>query len=64
MPESAARSAMLGAGVPGWMADAMLELHAVDKAGYAAEVNDVVATLTGTPARNFADFAKEHLAAA
>ena len=64
VPESAARSGMLAAGVPAWMADAMLELHAIDKAGYAAEVNDNVAKLTGTPARSFAEFAKEHVAKA
>jgi hypothetical protein len=25
---------MTDAGMPGWMVDAMMELHAVDKAGY------------------------------
>ena len=58
--EAAARSAMTGAGLPGWMVDAMLELHAIDKAGYAAEVNNHVAEITGTPARNFVDFAVEN----
>ena len=62
VPESAARSAMLGLGMPAWMVDAMLELHAIDKAGYAAVVTDDVAKITGTPARSFADFAKEHAA--
>ena len=60
VPEAAAREGMLGAGLPAWMTDAMLELHAIDKAGYAAEVNDQVAKLTGTPARSFEDFAREH----
>jgi len=63
VPESGARSSTLGVGIPAWMADAMLELHAIDKAGYAAVVTDDVAKLTGTPARSFADFAKEHAAA-
>jgi uncharacterized protein YbjT (DUF2867 family) len=62
VPEAAARGAMLGLGMPAWMVDAMLELHAVDKAGYAAVVTDDVTKLTGTPARSFADFAKEHAA--
>lgn len=62
VPESAARSAMLGLGMPAWMVDAMLELHAIDKAGYAAVVTDDVAKSTGTPARSFADFAKEYAA--
>lgn len=60
VPEDAARGAMLGAGLPAWMVDAMMELHAIDKAGYAAEVNDEVARLTGTPARSFEAFAATH----
>lgn len=39
-----------------------MELHGIDKAGYATLVNDEVAKLTGTPARSFKDFAKEHAA--
>jgi uncharacterized protein YbjT (DUF2867 family) len=62
VPESAARSAMLGAGTPAWMTDAMMELHAIAKAGYAAVVTDDVANLTGTPARTFAEYAKENAA--
>ena len=62
VPEAAARSAMLGLGMPGWMTDAMLELHAIDKAGYAAVVNDDVRTITGTPARSFDAFARENAA--
>lgn len=62
VPEAAAKSAMLGLGMPEWMVDAMMELHGIDKAGYAAVVNDEVATLTGSPARSFEDFAKEHAA--
>lgn len=62
VPEAAAKSAMTGAGLPAWMADAMLELHAIDKAGYAAVVTDDVAELTGTPARSFDDYAAEHAA--
>jgi uncharacterized protein YbjT (DUF2867 family) len=62
VPEAAAKGAMLGAGMPEWMADGMMELHGIDKAGYASLVNDEVAKLTGTPARSFEDFAKEHAA--
>ena len=32
VPEEAARGAMLGAGLPAWMVEAMMELHAIDKA--------------------------------
>ena len=62
VPESAARSAMLGMKMPAWMVEAMLELHAVDKAGYAAVVNDEVATITGTPPKSFESFAQRHAA--
>ena len=60
VPESAAKSAMLGLGMPGWMVDAMMELHAIDKAGYAAGVTDTVEKLTGQKARTFTDFAHEN----
>ncbi len=63
VPEPAARAAMLATGAPEWMTDAMLELHAIDKAGYAAEVTDDVARITGTPARSFEAFATEHASA-
>ena len=63
VPEAAARAAMLEAGVPAWMADAMLELHAIDKAGYASIVTDDVVRITGTPARSFAEFAAANAAA-
>ncbi len=60
VPESAAKSAMLGLGMPEWMVDAMMELHAIDKAGYAANVTDTVEQVTGKKARTFADFAREN----
>ena len=62
VPEADARRGMLGAGMPEWMTDAMMELHAIDKAGYAALVTDDVAQLTGTPARTFAAYAAENAA--
>src|SRR5262249_54955823 len=33
VPEAAARKAMLDMGMPAWLADALMELHAVDKQG-------------------------------
>ena len=62
VPEDAARQAMLGAGMPSWMVEAMLELHAIDKAGYAAVVTDEVEKLTGARAQSFEDFAKRSAA--
>ena len=60
VPESAAKTAMLGLGMPGWMVDAMMELHAIDKAGYAAAVTDTVEKVTGKKARTFSEFAREN----
>jgi len=62
VPESAAKKAMLDMGIPEWMAVAMNELHAVDKAGYATEVTSDVKTLTGKAPRSFLDFARDHAA--
>ncbi|MFY0526230.1 hypothetical protein ACN28I_24880 [Archangium gephyra] len=53
VPEAAANKAMLDMGMPAWMVDAMMDLHGIDKAGYAAEVMDAV---------SFAQFARQHAA--
>lgn len=60
VPESAAREGMLGAGMPSWMVDAMMELHAIDKAGYAARTTDVVTKVTGRAPLSFPAWAKEN----
>ena len=60
VPEAAAKKAMLDMGLPAWMVDGMMELHAVDKAGYAAIVTDDVKTLTGQAPRSFRDFARDN----
>jgi uncharacterized protein YbjT (DUF2867 family) len=62
VPEETAKSAMLGAHVPGWMTDAMLELHAIDKAGYAAGLTDDLFELTGSRGTTFAEFARANAA--
>ncbi len=62
VPEAAAKKAMLDMGIPAWMVDAMSELHAIDKAGYATQVTDDVKTLTGRAPRSFRDFAKDNAA--
>jgi cytochrome c2 len=51
---------MLDAGMPGWMVDAMMELHAIDKAGYAAAVAPDLVEVLGRPAQTFEEFAKLH----
>jgi uncharacterized protein YbjT (DUF2867 family) len=62
VPESAARKAMLDLHMPEWMVDGMMELHAIDKAGYAAAVNDAVREITGQAAVAFPAFAAAHAA--
>ncbi|KAA9338507.1 SDR family oxidoreductase [Hymenobacter busanensis] len=58
LPEDAARQGMQGA--PQWLVDAMMELNAIGKAGYAATVAPDLERLTGRPARTFAEFAQDH----
>ncbi|MGY2131505.1 SDR family oxidoreductase [Hymenobacter sp. HD11105] len=65
IPEEAARQAM--AQLPAWMTDALLELHAMAKAGYAAATTSTVQELTGHPPFTFEQFAhdyKQHFRAA
>ena len=62
VPESAANKAMLDMGMPAWMVDAMMELHGIDKAGYAGEVTDAVRKVTGREPVSFAQFARQHAA--
>lgn len=63
VPEAAAQEAMLGAGMPAWMVTAMIELHAIDKAGYAAEVTGTFSELVGRPATTFRTFAEQRASA-
>jgi uncharacterized protein YbjT (DUF2867 family) len=62
VPETAARKAMLDAHMPAWMVDAMMELHAIDKAGHASAIAPGVRDVLGRPARRFADYSREHAA--
>jgi uncharacterized protein YbjT (DUF2867 family) len=56
--DGTARSAMLGAGLPHWMADALIELYqdyrSSGQDGYAAQVHDAVQAVTGQPPRTLA----------
>jgi uncharacterized protein YbjT (DUF2867 family) len=63
VPEAAARKAMLDMQMPGWMVDAMMELHGIVKAGYASATSPLVEQLTGRAPRTFADFARDRAAA-
>jgi uncharacterized protein YbjT (DUF2867 family) len=62
VPEAAAHKAMTDMGMPAWMVDAMMELHGIDKAGYAAAVTDAVQRITGRAPKSFAQFARQHAA--
>lgn len=55
----AARRAMIAGGVPGPIADTLLDLFA-NQVGRPAEVVDTVPQVTGTPARTFAQWATDH----
>jgi uncharacterized protein YbjT (DUF2867 family) len=63
VPEAAASKAMLDLQMPGWMVEAMMELHGIVKAGYASATTTLVQELTGHAPRTFADFARDRAAA-
>ena len=63
VPPREAEKAMRAAGIPEWMADAMIGLYGIFAAGHASATTRVVEDITGTPARPFAAFAREHAAA-
>jgi uncharacterized protein YbjT (DUF2867 family) len=58
-----AREGMIAAGWPEASAQFMIHLFQAMRAGVTAPVTDHVSTLTGRPARSFADFAAHHRAA-
>ena len=60
VPEAAARQAMLGAHLPEWLVDVILELNAWSKAGGAVEINSTVQDLLGRPATTFREFARDY----
>lgn len=62
-PPQDARAAMVGAGLPAWLADGLLELNEAHRAGHSAAVTDEVEKATGRPARPLRQFLTEHAAA-
>ncbi|WP_026461612.1 SDR family oxidoreductase [Adhaeribacter aquaticus] len=60
VPEEAAAVAMRQHHMPEWMVQAMLELYSICKAGYAAQVTNTVAEITGTPPRSIDEFAQDY----
>ena len=63
VPDAAARQAMLETGMPEVVADFIVGVFGVQRAGGMAHPTDVVQALTGRPPRAFAQFAREHAAA-
>ena len=60
VPPAAARTAMLGMGMPAELADAMLEFMELVRSGKAGMVADSVQRVTGRPARTFEAWAREN----
>jgi uncharacterized protein YbjT (DUF2867 family) len=61
-PPEEGRAALIEAGLPAWLADALTELDALLREGFGAPVTDVVAQTTGHAPRTFADFARKNAA--
>jgi|1185.fasta_scaffold232768_2 uncharacterized protein YbjT (DUF2867 family) len=58
--DAEAREALIGPGLPGFLAEQFVATLAQARAGAAAQVTPSAEALTGTPPRHFADFAREH----
>jgi uncharacterized protein YbjT (DUF2867 family) len=56
VPEQAAREAMAKMGMPGWLVDAYLELHALIRSGHAAGLGDGVEKALQRKPRSFAQY--------
>jgi uncharacterized protein YbjT (DUF2867 family) len=63
VPEDAAAKGMREAGMPDALIDALLELYAINEAGYTATVSDAVEKATGRKATSFKQFANDFAAA-
>ncbi len=62
VPPDAAREGMVAAGYPAWLADAVVELFAIQATGATATVSGSVEKLTGKKARSLDQFAKDFAA--
>jgi uncharacterized protein YbjT (DUF2867 family) len=62
VPEAAARQAMLGAHMPEWLVNVILELNAWTRNSHASEITSTVQDLLGRPARTFREFARDYAA--
>ncbi|HEX7078993.1 MAG TPA: SDR family oxidoreductase [Candidatus Eisenbacteria bacterium] len=62
VPPDAAREAMIGMGMPAWLAEALVELYAVWGSGKSADVTDAFERIAGKNPRPFEEFAKDYAA--
>jgi uncharacterized protein YbjT (DUF2867 family) len=62
LPAAAFAQALAGAGMPGWLVEAVVEGNTQLAAGFQEGVTDEVARITGRPPRTFEEFAVEHRA--
>jgi uncharacterized protein YbjT (DUF2867 family) len=62
VPDDAAREAMVGDGLPPFVADFLVGAFRVFRAGGASEVTDTVQALAGRPPRSVADYLRAHAA--
>jgi uncharacterized protein YbjT (DUF2867 family) len=62
VPEAAARQAMLGAQMPEWMVNVILELNAWTRASGGSEITTTVQDVLGRPPRTFREFARDYAA--
>ena len=60
VPESAARDAMLNAGMAEWQVDLLMELHAINKQGRWSAITSDVQEVIGKPPIDFREFARDH----
>lgn len=54
------RGALLGHGLPGWIVDMLEEYAQAYASGWGGQATGSVAALTGRPALDIADFARDH----
>jgi uncharacterized protein YbjT (DUF2867 family) len=60
VPDESARQGMIQAGLPGFVAEAIVGIFAQAREGAAERVTATIESLTGTPARDFGCFARDH----
>jgi uncharacterized protein YbjT (DUF2867 family) len=60
VPDEAAEQAMIQAGLPGFVAEAIVGIFAQARQGATERVTATIESLTGSPARDFGRFARDH----